>query len=91
MGTNRARGKRNWVKSNGRIPTRAKRCTIMVPGVGASALPSPCESRCFKAGRCAEHYRDWRHAREARAIETREKRNGPAPKSPSALSSGGSE
>ena len=43
----------------------------MVPGY---SMPLPCGGHVVAAGRCREHYNDWRAAREARGIEARERR-----------------
>lgn len=62
--TNRRRGKRNSDGAHGISTVRAK-CMVMIPG---NPLPTRCDDRAFKAGRCAEHFRDMRNARDARRI-----------------------
>lgn len=46
--------------------TKPKTCTILIPVSGGMA---PCGDKRFRAGRCIEHYTDWRNAREARGHE----------------------
>jgi hypothetical protein len=49
-------------------PTQPKRCDILIPLQG-SMLPQKCGDRVFRAGRCIEHYNDWRNQREANRME----------------------
>lgn len=45
--------------------TPAKRCPIPIPAPG-STIPWPCGGRVFRAGKCVEHYNDWRNEKETR-------------------------
>jgi hypothetical protein len=69
MATTRSKSKRKALK---RGATAARRCSVMIPSIGAGMVPTKCEGRCFKAGRCSEHYNDWRHAKEARGLEAKD-------------------
>jgi hypothetical protein len=55
-------------------PRLRRRCSIMLPPMPGSAFPTQCESFVVGSGRCSDHHRDWRHAREAREIEALERR-----------------
>lgn len=55
--------------------TKPKQCVI-APRDPTTGLPVRCAARVLKAGRCAEHYREWRKAREARRLAAREHRAG---------------
>lgn len=46
--------------------TPRKQCTQFLPPITQSALPERCSDPVLKAGRCKEHYFDWRHSRETR-------------------------
>lgn len=47
--------------------TKAKRCNVILPGTGP--LPILCRARRYKAGRCLEHYTEWRQQRALRGIQ----------------------
>lgn len=49
-------------------PTKPKTCTIP-RRLPLSPVPVRCACKVFKAGRCIEHYNDWRNEREANRME----------------------
>lgn len=67
----------------GPTPPRVCKVPVVLPG---HVLPLPCGDKHFKAGRCLDHYTDWRNARESRqgaeAVNSvrRERRGTPLPK-----------
>jgi len=47
------------------MTTKPKTCFVPVTLPGGT-IPAPCGDRVVKAGRCKEHYADWRNERESR-------------------------
>jgi hypothetical protein len=57
------------------MTTLAKKCTILVPPT-SGGLPGPCGARRYKAGRCKDHWLDWRNARDARRVADEQRSTG---------------
>lgn len=47
----------------GQTNARGKRCGVSIL---VGRLPQPCGDKHVRAGRCAEHYADWKNAKESR-------------------------
>jgi hypothetical protein len=68
----RARSPRPFApRKRGRVTTQPRGCTIIVGAVsvGGRLMPTMCGDRVVKAGRCAEHFADWKHEKETHRVQ----------------------